>query len=107
MTLWSMIHWLHIVIAVALVVPMGLLEHSADWMDCGGSSFLLEDTDAEDSESVSRIELEKHWLSVNTVKLPRSATLVLPVFPTQPSNSVQIECAELRGCRPPPNSAIR
>lgn len=102
-----MIHWLHILITIVLVVPMGLLEHSADWLDCGGSSFLLEDADAEESESVSRIQLEKHWLFVDTVHLPGSATLILPVFPTQPSNSAQIESAELRGCRPPPNSAIR
>ena len=102
-----MLHWLHILVAVVLVVPMGLLEHSADWWHCGGSSFLLEDADAEDSESVSRIQLEKHWLFVDTVNMPGSNTLLLPVFPTQPSTSAQIESAELHGCRPPPNSAIR
>ena len=106
MTLSNMLHWLHILVAVVLVVPMGLLEHSADWWHCGGYSFLLEDADAEDSESVSRIQLEKHWLFVDTVHLPGSATRILPVFPSQPSNSAQIESAELRGCRPPPNSAI-
>jgi len=86
---------------------MGLLEHSADRLECGGSSFLLEDADAEDSESVSRIELEKHWPFVDPANLPGSDTLVLPISPPPPANSVQIECAELRGCRPPPNSAIR
>lgn len=101
-----MLHWLHILMAVVLVVPMGLLEHSADWLDCGGSSFLLEDADSEDSESVSRVELEKHWLFVDTVSQPGSDTLVLPILPTPPAKSVQIECAELRGCRPPPDSAI-
>ena len=107
MTLRNMIHWLHILIAVVLVVPMGLLENSADWLDCGGSNFLLEDADAEDSESVSRIELGKHWLCVDTVNLPVSDTLVLSASATPPSSSAQFECAELRGCRPPPNSAIR
>ena len=107
MTLWNMIHWLHILITIVLVVPMGLLEHSADSLDCGGSSFLLEDADTEDSESVSRIQLEKHWLFADTVNRSGSSTLVLSVFPTQPSNSAQIEFAELRGCRPPPNSAMR
>lgn len=106
MILWNMIHWLHILMAVVLAVPMGLLEHS-DWLDCGGSSFLLEDADAEDSESASRVELEKHWLFADTVNLPGSDSLVLSVFPTQHSNSAQIQCAELRGCRPPPNPAIR
>ncbi len=97
-----MIQWLHILIAVVLVVPMGLLEHSADWLDCGGSSFLLEKADAEDSESVSRIELEKHWPFFEAVNLSGGDTLVLPVFLAPPANSVQIECKELRGCRPPP-----
>ena len=102
-----MIHWLHILIAVVLVVPMGLLEHSANWLECGDSSFLLEDADAEDAESVSRIELEKHWLFVDTANFPSGDTLVVPLFPTPLANSAQIECAELRGCRPPPNAAIR
>lgn len=107
MTLWDMIPWLHILITLMLVVPMGLLEHSANWLECGGSSFLLEDADGEDSESSSRVEVEKHWLSVDAVSLSVSGTLIVPVFPTLPQNSVQIECAELRGCRPPPNFAIR
>ena len=104
-----MIPWLHILIAVMLVVPMGLLEHSAAWLDSGGSNFLLEDADAEDSESESesRIELDRHHLFVDTANLSGSDTLIVPLFPAPPANMVQIECAELRGCRPPPNSAIR
>ena len=108
MTLWDMIHWLHILIAVALLVPTGLLEHcSTDWRDCGSSSLPLEDTDAEDAESASRLELQKFWLFVDPVEMPGCMTLVLTVFPKRPSNSVQIECAELRGCRPPPSSVVQ
>ena len=100
-----MMYWLHILVAVVLVVPIGLLEHSADWLDCGGSSFLLEDADAEDCESESRMEFHRHCLFVESANLCCD-TLVVPVFPAPPANMVQIECAELRGCRPPPNSGI-
>lgn len=101
----QMVYWLHILVAVVLVVPIGLLEHSADWLDCGGSNFLLEDADAEDSESESRIEYDQHCVFVDAANLCCD-TLVVPVFPAATANRVQIECAELRGCRPPPNSEI-
>ncbi|MEJ7590270.1 MAG: hypothetical protein WKF77_01865 [Planctomycetaceae bacterium] len=97
-----MLQLLHILTAVTLVFPMGLLESSACWKECSSSTCVLEDAPSEDSESISRVEIEKHGLFLDLLHPPGFACRVLWNSPLADSHSVDRECVEMRGCRPPP-----
>ncbi len=102
--LCRMLRLLHILTAVTLVFPMGLLEHSACWKECSSSTCVLEEAAAEDSESVSRLEIEKHALFMELLRPPGFAFPVLRMSPLTDARSVDRDCVEMRGCRPPPCS---
>lgn len=102
--LLAMLQLLHILTALTLVFPMGLLERSADWKECSSSTCIREDAPSEDSESVSRLEIEKHRLFLNLLRPPGLACRVLWNSPLIDSRSVDRDCVEMRGCRPPPCS---
>jgi hypothetical protein len=93
---------LNILTAVTLLFPMGLLEHSMRWKECSSSTCVLEEASAEDSESVSRLEIEKHALFMELLRPPGFACPVRWISPQTDSRSVDRDCVEMRGCRPPP-----
>jgi hypothetical protein len=98
----AMLQFLHILTAVTLAVPMGLLERSASWKDCSSSACLLEEAPAEESESVSRLEIEEHQLFMGLLRPFRIAIPARWISPLTDSHSVDRDCVEMRGCRPPP-----
>jgi len=100
----SMLQLLHILTAMTLVFPMGLLERSACWKECSSAACVLEEVPSEDSESISRLEIEKHRLFLDLLRPPGFACRVLWISPLTDSQSVDRDCVEMRGCRPPPIS---
>jgi hypothetical protein len=99
-----MLRLLHILTALTLAFPMGLLERSTCWKECSSSTCVLEEAPSEDSESVSRHEIEKHHLLFELLRPPGFACPLLWTSPLIDSRSVDRDCVEMRGCRPPPCS---
>jgi hypothetical protein len=99
-----MVELLHILTAVTLVFPMGLLERSTYWKECPSSACVLEEAPSEDSEGESRLEIEKHPLFIEVLRPPGLACPVLWISPLADSGLVDRDCLEMRGCRPPPYS---
>jgi len=99
-----MLRLLQILTAVTLVFPMGLLERSTRWKECSSSTCVLEDVPSEDSESASRLEIAKQHLFTDLLRPPGFDYPVLWISPLTDSWSVDRDCVEMRGCRPPPYS---
>ncbi|MBC7966003.1 MAG: hypothetical protein H7Z17_08770 [Fuerstia sp.] len=72
------------------------------WKECSSSTCVLEEVPAEDSESVSRLEIENHHLFMELLRPPGFAFPVRWISPLTDSRSVDRDCVEMRGCRPPP-----
>jgi len=101
-TLSPMLQLLHILTAVTLVFPMGLLERSACCKERPSSTCVLEDAPSEDTESISRLEIEKRGLFVDQFRPPGFACQMLWISPLTDWRAVDRDCVEMRGCRPPP-----
>ncbi|MCX7388549.1 MAG: hypothetical protein DWI22_08855 [Planctomycetota bacterium] len=97
-----MLQFLHILTAVTLMFPVGLLECATCCKDCSSSTCVLEDAPAEDAESISRLEIDKHRVFLDLQHPPGFACSVLWNFLPTDSLSVDRDCVEMRGCRPPP-----
>jgi hypothetical protein len=97
-----MVKFLHILTAVTLIFPLGLLEALPCWKEFASSNCMLEEVAGEDSEVVSRSELEKQFLSIEHRHPLEIARPVLQISPLNEAASVDRGCVEMRGCRPPP-----
>ncbi|MCA9009611.1 MAG: hypothetical protein KDB01_07690 [Planctomycetaceae bacterium] len=92
----------HILTAVTLVFPIGLLDALPCWKEFASSNCMLEEVSWEDCEDACRMELEKQCVCIEHAPPLQIAGPVMrmPVFCAIPA--VSRECIEMRGCRPPP-----
>lgn len=97
-----MLHSLHILIALMLVFPMGQPERSVCWKACSSATCVLEEAPVEDSESILRLEIEKHGLFLDLLCPSAFACRVMWISPLIDSRSVERDCVAMRGSRPPP-----
>ena len=106
MTLSGMVRWLHILAAIMLVFPQGLLEQSVDRVVCSSEGFVLEEANTEDGESFSALEIEEERLFIS-LRLPAGMNYSTMQISLEPqSNAVQLECDLMHGCRPPPFAKV-
>jgi len=96
--------WLHILTAVTLVVPLGLLECSIRLKECSSSSCVLEDSAEKDVDSSGQHENKQPCLFFELLRPPRSYPAFRLAAPATNIALADRGCVEMHGCRPPPDS---
>ena len=97
-----MFQLLHILTAATLVFPLGLLETLPCWKEFDSPNCMLEEEASEDSEAISRLELEKQYLAAEHLHPVEISCSLSHVSTLNEAASVDRDCLEMRGCRPPP-----
>ena len=96
---------MHILTAVTLVVPLGLLECSPRLKDCSSTSCVLEDAAEKDIDSLEQHEHKQPCLLFEVLRPLGSYPAVRRAAPSTDVVFAGRSCVEMHGCRPPPAPA--